>query len=104
MKSVPMIRTVPSSVMVSPRQNPGVSCCFRISQAPNATQRGAVFPRSVALDAVVKESDDVHKARSQAVKTPASNGNMINREFSAGFFFMRGTKKGSSKKIEKKRR
>jgi hypothetical protein len=75
-----------------------------MSQAPNATQSGAVFPSRVALDAVVKERDDIQSPRSHAVNTPASKGKIIDRDLRDEFVFARKRKKGSNKKIEKKRR
>src|SRR5512138_3396488 len=104
MKSVPMIKTAPSSASTSPRQKAGVSVCLRISQAPNATHSGAVFPSKVALDTVVKATEAVHKPRSRAVKSPASRGNTMERDWIAGFALVRDTKNGSSENVEKKRR
>src|SRR6266545_8386356 len=102
MKSVPMISAAPRSVIASPRQKPEVSLCFRISQVPSATQRGAVFPSKVALAAVVYESDAVHNPRSHAVNIPASSGNKINHDLIDRFVLRRGAKNGNNKNMEKK--
>src|SRR5688500_11045009 len=99
-----MISAAPRSVMVSPRQKAEESFCFRMSQVPSATQSGAVFPRSVALEAVVNEREVVHNPRSQAVNTPASRGKITDRVRSDGFALIRARKKGNNKNIEKKSR
>src|SRR4026207_346321 len=104
MKSVPIMSAAPSSVIANPRQKAVASFFFRISQVPSATQSGAVFPKRVAFEAVVYESEAVHSPRSQAVNTPASKGKIMDRDLSDEFILARGRKKGSSKKIEKKRR
>ena len=104
MKSVPTIRAAPINVIMSPRQNVLDSLCFKRSQVPNATQSGAVLPSSVAFAAVVYESDEVHRARSQAVKTPAKIGKRTDRDRTSELFRMRGIRKGNNKKIEKNKR
>ena len=104
MKSVPIMSAAPTSVMESPRQKVFVNFCLRISHAPNATQSGAVFPSKVALAAVVYEREDVHNARSQAVKTPARMGNKIDLVRTAWFCRALDRKNGNNKKIEKNKR
>src|SRR6266487_5035091 len=99
-----MTSVAPSNVIPSPRQKADVSFCFRISQVPSATQRGAVLPSKVALAAVVYESEAVHNPRSQAVNMPASSGNRIDHDLIDGLALMRSTKNGNNKNIEKKRR
>src|SRR5512143_3039712 len=99
-----MISAAPSRASTSPRQKAGDNFCLRINQAPNATHSGAVLPSSVALEAVVNESEAVHKPRSQAVKIPAARGNTMDRDLTAGLAFARGAKNGNNKNTEKKRR
>src|SRR6266540_3858127 len=103
-KSVPIISAAPSKANASPRQKPPDNFRLRMSQVPNATQSGDVFPSSVALDAVVNEREAVHNPRSQAVNTPASRGTITDREWIKGFVFVRGKKNGNNKKTEKNRR
>ena len=98
---MPRIKPAPASVMISPRQKVADNSCLRMSHAPRATQSGAVLPNRVAFAAVVNESDDVHRARSQAVNTPAKSGNQIADDVIAEFPLMRGRKNGRSKKTEK---
>src|ERR1041385_2919847 len=103
-KSVPMMSKAPSSVIASPRQKAALSFCFRISQVPSATHNGAVLPSKVAFEAVVYEREAVHNPRSQAVKTPASKGKIIDQDLSDRFTRARETKNGNNKNIEKKSR